>query len=131
MINSYKKGANAELEVAHLLEKMTGEFWARVGTPERGKLIAKGDVVPILKFGLNKKINQESWYFKNWYIDVKKHEKWHILDWYKKTKDDASESVNSEKKPLVIASQNNEDWFVFLSLSDFVNICELVKKSNF
>lgn len=131
MINSYKKGADAEREIARLFELMTNELWARVGTPERNKLIAKGDIAPILKFGLKKKINQDSWYFKNWYIDVKKRESWHILDWYKKTQDDASESVNSEKKPLIIVSQNNESWYAFLSLNDFVNLCEIAKKSNF
>jgi hypothetical protein len=120
-MNSYRKGADAERQIAKLLKKLTGEDWARTGMPERGKLVAKGDVNPVKKIGLNKYINQDSWYYQNLQIDVKKRQNWDLISWFKKLNDE----TEPPKKPIIIVSRNNSEWFVFLKLEDFF---KLIKK---
>jgi len=51
--------------------------------------------------------------------EMKSRESWNILDWYKKAADD---SQGTFKKPVVVASRNHENSYVFLTLEDFLKI---------
>ena len=104
-----QKGANFEREVAKILKDKFNVDVRRTGAQERWK-VDGGDV------------NAPSWIktiLNDFHWECKNREKWALLNWYKKTKDD---NQGVAKKPIVVASKNFEDDYVFMSLNDFLAI---------
>ena len=106
---SHKKGADYERKIAKQLSELFGTTVKRTPAQESAKIHGgdvnahKGDDTILVDF----------------FWELKKREAWSILDWYKKAKDDCS---GTRQMPIVVASKNNEDDYVFLSLSDFSRI---------
>lgn len=125
-MNSYQKGARAEREIARLLEALTNEHWQRTGMPERYKLVAKGDVNPVIKLASGKTyINQRSWYYQNLQIDVKKRTHWDLLKWYQKL----AAETDYPKRPIILVSRNNTNWYAFLAVEDLFTLLKEFKNS--
>ena len=106
---SQAKGKNHEREVAKLISDALGIDFRRTPSPERWKAV-KGDG------------NAPSWQktiAHDFMWEMKCRESWAILDWYKKAVDDCE---GTYRKPVVVASKNNEDNYVFLSFKDFMKI---------
>lgn len=106
---SQQKGKNHERGVAKIISEALGVDVRRTPSPERWKLV-KGDMnaAPWVKTISN-----------DFMWEAKCRESWAILDWYKKAKDDAE---GTSKTPVVVASKNFEDNYVFLTLTDFLKI---------
>lgn len=106
---SRDKGANYEREIAKLLKTKFGVEVKRTGAQEKWKV--HGGDVNAPKYA-NTILTDFFW-------ELKKRESWAILDWYKKAADDCQ---GSGQTPLVVASKNNEDDYVFLRLKDFLGL---------
>lgn len=106
---SHKKGADYERRVAGILTETFGVKVQRTPAQESAKLYG-GDV--------NAHVADNT-ILTDFFWELKKREAWSIIDWYKKAKDDCS---GTRQIPIVVASKNNEDDYVFLTLSDFSRI---------
>lgn len=105
---SQQKGKEHEREVAKILSSKLGIDFRRTPSPERWKTI-KGDINgPTYQKTI---ANDFMW-------ECKKRESWAILDWYRKAKDDSA----GYQIPIVVASKNYEQNYVFMSLDDFLRI---------
>src|SRR3990167_606904 len=101
IINPFRKGANAEREIAHILSRATGHAWKRIGMPEKHKVSLCGDVRDMCK--------DSSCPYKRIYIDVKNRQNngpKARMEWWEKTVDDA----NTEE-PILIYKKDRQ-WFV-------------------
>ena len=102
------KGANYERRVAKILSAKFGVPVKRTGSQERwgfysGDVNAPKNIKTILN---------------DFFWECKNREAWAILNWFSKAKDD----VRGDSMPVVVASKNNEDDYVFLTLQDFLKI---------
>ena len=108
-LNSYKKGAAFEVELAHFLSSKFGVEVKRTGTQESHKT-HKGDVnAPIYAHSI---LSDFCW-------EAKNRESWAILDWYKKVQE---ENEGTPRIPVVVAKKNREGMYAFLSLEDFTRV---------
>ncbi len=106
---SQDKGKNFERKLAKILKNKFGVEVKRTGSQERWKS-HRGDV------------NAAAWentILTDFHWECKNRQSWSIIDWYKKSNDD---NYGTNKKTLVVATKNNEDDYVFLTLNDFLNI---------
>lgn len=106
---SYKKGADYERKIAKLLEHKFGVTVKRTPAQESAKI--HGGDVNAPKY-MNTILTDFFW-------ELKCRESWSIIDWYKKAVDDAA---GSSQIPIVVATKNHEDDYVFMSLTDFTRI---------
>jgi len=106
---SQQKGKAFERKIAKIISDTLGIDFRRTPSPERWKT-NKGD-------------GNAPTYIKtiahDFMWEMKCRESWNILDWYKKAADD---SQGTFKKPVVVASRNHENSYVFLTLEDFLKI---------
>lgn len=106
---SHKKGADYERKIAKYLSQAFGTEVKRTPAQESAKIHGgdvnahKGDDTILTDF----------------FWELKKRETWSIIDWYKKAVDDCGAT---RQIPIVVASKNNEDDYVFMSLKDFTRI---------
>ena len=103
------KGANYEREIAKKLSAKFGVDVKRTGAQESAK-VHGGDV--------NAAKYQDT-ILNDFFWELKKREAWSIIDWYKKACDDRGGFMT---KVVVVASKNNADDYVFMSLDDFTSI---------
>jgi hypothetical protein len=106
---SQQKGKNHEREVAKIISEALGVSAKRTASPERWK-INKGDI--------NAPLWEES-IMHDFVWEAKCRESWSILDWYHKLEDDIGLTT---KLPVVVASKNHEDQYVFLKLDHFLRV---------
>ena len=104
------KGANFEREIAKILKKSFGVDVRRTGAQERWKV--HGGDVNAPKY-VDTILNDFFW-------ELKCQETWSILDWYLKAVDDAQPN----QIPVVVATRNYHDNYVFLTLRDFNRILQ-------
>lgn len=104
---SRNKGAQYERDIANYFSREFGEEVRRYGAQERWKSYS-GDI----------RTKQRDSILHDIHWELKKHEAWSILEWYKKASDDAE----PQKIPAVVCSRNREDNYVFLSLEHLVRI---------
>ena len=102
------KGARFEREIAKILKDKFGVDVKRTGAQERWKV--HGGDVNAPKY-VDTILNDFFW-------ECKARESWSIIDWYLKAVDD----VQTNQTPIVVATKNNHDNYVFLSLQDFLKI---------
>jgi len=106
---SQQKGKAYERKISNLLTKTFGVQVRRTPSPERWKSTNLGD--------LNASKNEKT-ILNDFFWECKKRENFSPLAWYEKAKGDSDQY----QIPVVVASKNHEDDFVFLSLSDFLKI---------
>lgn len=106
---SREKGAVFERDFARKLKGVFGVDVKRTGAQERWK--AHGGDVNAPEY--SKTI------LTNFFWELKNRETWSILDWYKKARDD---NGSPSKIPVVVATKNREEEYVFLSFKDFSRI---------
>ena len=106
-MDSQKKGKAYERHLANKLKDWFKEDVRRTGAQEKWKS-RSGDVNP----------RNSSSILGRYHWEAKKREAWAILEWWKKAKDDAE----TYRTPVVVASRNNEDDYVFMKLEDFLKL---------
>ena len=104
-MNAKQKGSRAEYEVRDLL---TGMGWPSRRTPLSGAIEGWRSDITSPSFPCH--------------VEVKNQEHWDILKWYKET-----ESKTEGKIPIVVATKNREELYVFLRFSEFL---QLIKHTN-
>lgn len=110
MINAYLKGSRTEREVAAIINKAFDTELRR--TPMSGAYADfAGDL--ITTHNPDSIINKWLWEVKNRKAGMNR-----MLEWYKKALDETPPS----KKPVVICTTNNEGYYAFLSMSDFLQL---------
>lgn len=102
------KGANYERKIAKRLKDEFGVDVKRTGAQERWK-VHGGDI--------NAAKYQDT-ILTDFFWELKCREQWQIIDWYKK----ASYDAGPYQTPLIVATKNREDDYVFLSLDNFLSI---------
>ena len=106
---SQNKGKDFERKIAKKLKDKFGVDVKRTGAQERWK--AHGGDVNAPKY-IDTILTDFFW-------ECKKREAWSILDWYLKAADDAQ---GSGQTPVVVASKNHEEDYIFLKFDDFLRI---------
>lgn len=106
---SQQKGKAYERSIGNILTRAFGVQVRRTPSPERWKTTNLGD--------LNAS-KDESTILNDFFWECKKREAFAPLTWYKKAQNDSGPN----QKPVVVASKNHEDNFVFLSLMDFLQL---------
>ncbi|NHZ84892.1 MAG: hypothetical protein GWP19_03315 [Planctomycetia bacterium] len=107
------KGGTFERRIAKLLQEQFDVSVKRSGAQEQWKH-SVGDLQPDPKSDTI--LNNYFWECKNRESMGKA-----LLDWYKKAKSDAEKGG---KIPLVVATKNQEDDYVFIRLEDFLELLE-------
>lgn len=110
---SYVKGANFERKIAKLLSQKFGVDVKRTGAQESAK-VHGGDVNT--HRGNKSVLNDFFW-------ECKAREQWDLIGWLKKAQDD--EGLIG-RPAVVVATRNNQDDYVFLKFSDFLNILQQI-----
>lgn len=103
-----QKGANFEREVAKILKDKFNVDVRRTGAQERWK-VDGGDV------NAPKHIDT---ILNDFFWECKARENWSIIDWYLKAVDD----TQTKQMPVVVATKNYHNNYVFLTLQDFTRI---------
>lgn len=103
------KGGNYERKIAKLFTERFGTKVKRTGGTERSKIVNLGDI--------NASKNVDT-ILNDFFWELKCREKWAILDWYKKAKDDAG----PYHIPIVVASRNHEDDYAFMKLDHLIRL---------
>jgi Holliday junction resolvase len=104
------KGAAFERKIANKFTDKFGVEVRRTGAQERWKSTNGGDVNP--RKGEQSVLN-------DFFFELKCQESWSLLPWYKKAVDDVG---GMHQIPMVIATKNREDDYVFMKLDDMIRI---------
>lgn len=103
-----EKGAKFERKIAKILKDKFGVEVKRTGAQEKWKMYG-GDVNAPRH--IDTILNDFFW-------ECKARENWSIIDWYIKAADDAE----TNQIPVVVATKNHNNNYVFLTLQDFIGI---------